>query len=135
MLGKVRIIHAGGYDSTGSAARLAVRLLLDGVIRDLEDEAEGWIAEAERGRDLREIMEEMLQVASMVLDPPPSPMATSPASPLAPTSPDGAGASCGPLASSTPGCKVCGSPRLRQSDTSDHPGVVRCDACGLVQCA
>lgn len=72
-----------------------------------------------------------------------APAATSPASPLPPTSPDGAGASCSPLASAAGAafydlrfgrrCRACGSPRLRQSDTSDHPGVVRCDACGLVQ--
>lgn len=72
-------------------------------------------------------------------EPSPSPMAMPTPSPPAPTSPDGAGAPCGPLASAAggaflaPACKACGSPRLRQSDTSDHPGVIRCDACGLVQ--
>lgn len=68
-------------------------------------------------------------------EPSPSPVATSPASPPASASPDGAGASCGPLASPALACKACGSPRLRQSDTSDHPGVVRCNACDLVQYA
>jgi hypothetical protein len=88
------------------------------------------------------------------------------ASPLPPTSPDGAsascacpachggpviacrvcgrgmaaylasGASCGPLASGGRAlCRACGSGQLTQSDTSDHLGVVRCDACGLVQTA
>lgn len=82
--------------------------------------------------------------AKATLEPSPSPVATPLASPLPSASPDGAGASCGPLASAAgaarippgpPACKACGSSRLRQSDTSDHPGVVRCDACGLVQYA
>lgn len=63
------------------------------------------------------------------IEPSPSPVATSPASPLPLTSPDGAGASCGPLASPL-ACKGCGSPR--SGEDTGYRGW-RCDACGLVQ--
>jgi hypothetical protein len=152
MLGKIRIVHAGGYDPrhgrtidptlelSSSLAMTSLALPLPPTSEELADHILSRVQSALtqwcHDRDLPVLQLDTLPdlhaavVAVLV------PAMTSPASPLPPTSPDGAGASCGPPAPSGRAlCRVCGSGQLTQSDTSDHPGVVRCNACGLMQTA